>query len=58
VSVLDVLGAIEQLDERDREVLLRSAGIDNPRRGLTRLHARTRPRLVKALRDLAASAPR
>jgi ATP-dependent DNA helicase UvrD/PcrA len=58
VSVLDVLGAIEQLDERDREALLRSAGIDNPRRGLTRLHARTRTRLIQALRDLAASAPR
>jgi len=58
VSVLDVLGAIEQLDERDRQVLLRSAGIDNPRRGLTRLHARTRSRFIKALRDLAASAPR
>jgi len=58
VSVHDVLGAIEPLDQVDREALLLSAGIDNPRRGLTRLHARTRSRLVKALRDLAASAPR
>lgn len=57
MSVLDLLGAIEQLDERERAALLRSAGIDNDRRRLTRLHARTRTRLVTALRDLAARAP-
>jgi DNA helicase-2/ATP-dependent DNA helicase PcrA len=57
MSVLDLLGAIEQLDERARAALLRSAGIDNGHRRLTRLHARTRTRLVGALRDLAASTP-
>ena len=57
MSVLDLLDAIELLDERDRGALLRSAGIDNGRRRLTRLHARTRNRLARALRDLAAMAP-
>ena len=55
LSVLDLLAAIEQLDERSGAALLRSAGIDNGNRRLTRLHARTRTRLVRALRDLAAS---
>ena len=57
MSVLDLLGAIEPLDERERSALLQSAGIDNDRRRLTRLQARTRTRLVRALRDLAARAP-
>jgi DNA helicase-2/ATP-dependent DNA helicase PcrA len=57
MSVLDLLGAIEQLDKRAGAALLQSAGIDNGHRRLTRLHARTRTRLVKALRDLAASSP-
>ena len=57
MSVLDLLGAIEQLDERAGAALLRSAGIDNGHRRLTRLHARTRTRLVRALRDLAAPSP-
>ena len=54
MSVLELLGAIEQLDESERATLLRSAGIDNDKRRLTRLHARTRARLATALRDLAA----
>jgi DNA helicase-2/ATP-dependent DNA helicase PcrA len=57
MSVLDLLGAIEQLDERSRTALLRSAGIDNGHRRLSRLHPRTRTRLVGALRDLAAPTP-
>ncbi len=57
MSVFDLLYAIELLDERDRQALLQSAGIENPRRRLTRLHARTRARFVKALRDLAERAP-
>jgi DNA helicase-2/ATP-dependent DNA helicase PcrA len=57
MSVLDLLGAIEQLDQPARAALLRSAGIDNGHRRLTRLHARTRARLVGALRDLAARTP-
>lgn len=55
MSVLDLLGAIEQLDERAGAALLQSAGIDNGHRRLTRLHPRTRTRLVSALRDLAAA---
>ena len=57
MSVLDLLGAIEQLDERAGAALLQSAGIDNGHRRLTRLHARTRTRLVRALRDLVAPSP-
>lgn len=57
MSVFDLLDAIELLDERDREALLQSAGIENPRRRLTRLHARTRARFVEALRDLAEHGP-
>jgi DNA helicase II / ATP-dependent DNA helicase PcrA len=57
MSVLDLLNAIELIDERDRAALLRSAGIDNGRRRLTRLHGRTRARLVAALRELAARGP-
>ena len=57
MSVLDLLGAIEQLDERAGAALLQSAGIDNGHRRLTRLHGRSRTRLVRALRDLAAPSP-
>ena len=57
MSVLDLLGAIEHLDERAGAALLRSAGIDNGHRRLTRLHARARTRLVSALRDLATPSP-
>ena len=54
MSVLDLLEAIEQLDEYERAAVLRSAGIDNDKRRVTRLHARPRARLAKALRELAA----
>ena len=54
MSVLDLLEAIEQLDEHERAAVLRSAGIDNDKRRVTRLHARPRARLAKALRELAA----
>jgi hypothetical protein len=57
MSVLELLGTIEQLDDRERAALLRSAGISNDRRRLTLLHARTRVRLATALRELAARAP-
>ena len=52
--VLDLLEAIEQLDEHQCAAVLRSAGIDNDKRRVTRLHARPRARLAKALRELAA----
>jgi hypothetical protein len=54
MSVLDLLEAIEQLDEHERAAVLRSAGIDNDKRRVTRLHARPRARLAKALRELGA----
>ncbi|HUJ33678.1 MAG TPA: ATP-dependent helicase [Solirubrobacteraceae bacterium] len=54
MSVLDLLAAVEHLDERTADALLQSAGIDNGHRRITRLHARARTRLVRALRDLAA----
>jgi hypothetical protein len=57
MSVLDLLDAIEPLDELERTALLRAAGIENPHRRLTRLHSRTRTRLVRALRELAARSP-
>jgi len=57
MSVFDLLGAIEQLDDRAGAALLQSAGIDNGHRRLTHLHARTRTRLARALRDLAAPSP-
>jgi DNA helicase II / ATP-dependent DNA helicase PcrA len=56
MSVLDLLDALGLLDERDRAPLLRSAGIDNECRRLTRLHRRTRNRLVEVLRHLATRA--
>jgi hypothetical protein len=55
MSVLELLGAIDQLDEHDSTALLKSAGIDNGHRHLKGLHGRTRARLARALRDLAAA---
>jgi DNA helicase-2/ATP-dependent DNA helicase PcrA len=57
MSVFDLLGAIEQLDERAGAAVLQSAGIDNGHRRLTHLHGRTRTRFARALRDLAAPSP-
>lgn len=56
MSVLDLLGTIELLDDRDRAALLASAGIESGSRRLARRTRRTRARLVMALRDVAARA--
>ena len=56
MKVHELLAAIVALDEPDRVALLRSAGIDDDNRRVTRLPANNRTRLTAALRGLAASA--
>ncbi len=53
MSVAELLGAIEQLEDRERAAVLEAAGVGDGRRRIGRLTASSRARVVRALRALA-----